>query len=568
MSSLTPNYNPNPLAPKIIISDSSDVEQFRFEPKSNYPSPTQTLGKVTDLSLELGINDNFGKLDFTIDDHGQDLTDSSSLAKCLVKRQHKVQLYLGKTAATEQRWFYGKIFDTNVLRPGTNQQSIYVQCVGWGVTLRERATRIIRNQPKLSDGITLDTTDVTTKAYQLIKDVIEKQDHYLDSNIPILSGITDTGVCTDCLDFNIANVNETYNTFAGTINKLSSTANTIWGVDWDRDLFVRDPHAHDSGFLFTNDLSSTDAQNWTDTKIAYLIKAPIAWTESSYDGLYSIFHFTGPFYSKLDQSYTTTPDATATIYNKWLSIPFTPTVDNLAKIAIRMNRTGTPPVEMEVQIRGDDGASKPDPTDIRQSVKISRYKLQALGTSTPSNWLEIPITPRIDITPNEKLYIVIKMLGDASNTVNVDYKSGSGTYQDSTDGITWTDRTGNFNFRNYSALRMLMTVEVPDVVQGDGGIRERIFPVRADAEIDTVKEAALTVASTLARERRSYQDMVISCPTDRIPLGKFCYIKDAFTGLNIKANIIGVKLNMTAGRENPDNLGATQITLQLDDYYK
>ena len=168
--------------------------------------------------------------------------------------------------------------------------------------------------------------------------------------------------------------------------------------------------------------------------------------------------------------------------------------------------------------------------------------------------------------PNDMLHIVMRKIGDVSNTINIDYKAGTGSYYDSSDGITWTLRTGSFNFRTYHSQRMVLSVEVPDVVQGDGQIRERIFPVRSDLEIDTVKEAALQVASTLSRERRKYEDIVITAPTDRIELGKFCKIYDSMSGLNIKANIIGLKLGMST--KGDDRMGAERITLQLDDYYK
>lgn len=563
--SLTPNYNPNSLAPKIIITNNSDVTQYTFEPKYLFGSPTNTLGNLSDLELSLGINDNFGICNFVVQDHDNNLTDGTIRARCNIQRQHNVQLYLGKTSGTLQRWFYGKIFDTDVIRPGTNQQAILVQCVGWGVVLRERDTRMIRNQAKTSDGITLDSTDVNTKLYQLIKDVIQKRDHYLDENISLLSTITVNGVCDTCLDFNIANLNETYNTFAGTIQKLAASANTVWGVDWDRDLFVRDPAAHDSQFLFTNNLSAFRSQNWTSTKIAYLKKAPIVFKDSSLDGLYSFLHFYGPFNSKLDVKYEVTPDATNNADDVWHAIPIVPTVDNIAKVAVRVNRTGTPANNWEIEIRGDDGTGKPDPTDVRRHIVISKHKIQALGTTTPSPWLEIPLTDKLEITPNEQLFIVLRRNGDVTNTVNIDYKSGTGTYYDSPDGVTWTVRTGAFNYRVYYAKRMLTTVEVIEA-ENQVGIRERLFPVRADLELNTVIEAAKTAGAVLGRERRSYEDIIISCPTDRIPLGKFCYIEDQFNGLNMKANIVGLKLEMHS--KGDSHMGAEQITLQLDDYYK
>jgi hypothetical protein len=82
-----------------------------------------------------------------------------------------------------------------------------------------------------------------------------------------------------------------------------------------------------------------------------------------------------------------------------------------------------------------------------------------LGTTTPATWLEIPITPRLQVTPGEQLFIVFTRTGDASNTISVNYTAGSGVFWDSTDGVTWTSRVGKSSYRVYEARKLVTTVE-------------------------------------------------------------------------------------------------------------
>lgn len=564
-----PNYLPTgwsgkELSPKIIITNNSDVTQYTFEAKSiasNPASPTQDF-KVTDLELDLGVNDSYGTLVFTIMDNNAALVDGTFNAESDIHKMWNVQLYLGKTNATLYRAFYGKIFDVQMDRTDTNVLRWNVVCVGWGVVLKDRATRLIRNQKKTSDGITLDDTDTTTRLDTLITAILDSKDHYLEDNMAQMTSITHTGLCSDCLNIKVANVNETYNTFAAAINRYARLGNLVWGVDADRDLWVRDPIAHDSGFIATNNESATSTINWPVAKLCYLYKAPLRANDSASDTLYSWLHGYGAFSPSLDVSYVTTEDALGNLDNRWFAIKVNPTVDSIKKLAIKAIRTGSSlSGNAQIQIRGDDGTGKPDATDIRRTIDISQHTLSALGTSTPGNWFEIPVTPKLEITPNESIHIILKMYGSASNTYNVGYKSGSGTFHDSTDGTTWTARTGNPLYRVYEAKRILYSIEMVDVA-ADIGIREKLIPFRADLEEQTVRQALISAGEMLSKVRREYDEIVVSAPTSRIELGKFMVIEDVKSGLNLKANIVGMSLEMHGS--GGDQIGTNIVRIKLD----
>jgi hypothetical protein len=559
---MTPNYDPKPLAPQLKIYDYTGTLQYTYEADAIAASPVKDFDLIN-LNLKLGQNGDFGNLVFVIDDRNDLFTDLTDRKGADFLRQWEIQLSLGKTAAGLSRWFYGKLFDATIIRDSTGLQQLRISCVGWGVVLRERVTRMIRNQKKSADGVTLDDTDNTTRLDNLVEDLFTDIDHQIDEDIPQLANITRNQLCTDCLSLKVANVNEQANSYAGFISRLATIANVTWLVDSDRDLIMRDPETHNSDFLFTNDLSGLDAQGWDNDKIGYIL-GPVSWTDSSAESMYPFIHSFGSFKPKLMVQDSQTPDAADNLDNVYHAIPVIPTEDNLFKIAIRSIKTGTPPTVGEIEIRGDDGTGKPDDKDIRRTISVPKATLQALGTSTPADWLEIPIKPKLDVTPGEKLHIVFKIYGTASNTYSVNYKSGTGTFHDSTDGISWTARTGQSAYRIYSARRLLMTLENTVVSKTLGEPREKLFPVRADLEEQTVRQAMLQASELLGKQRRSYDNITVSPVTDKIPLASYCRLQDVKTGLDVKANINGIEIMMQANSSS--QLGADKILLSLDEF--
>jgi hypothetical protein len=202
--------------------------------------------------------------------------------------------------------------------------------------------------------------------------------------------------------------------------------------------------------------------------------------------------------------------------------------------------------------------------DIRRKITITKEILQGLGTSTPAGWFEIPVSPKLEVTPNETLHLVFHRMNDVSNTYNIDYKSGSGTYYVSTDDVSWTAATGLINYRIYDAKRLHTSVENTNLSQTLTEQREKLLPIRADLEEETVRQALLIAGETLGRERRVYEDVNCTMPSDRIELSSYLRMQDIETGLDIKANIISYTIEMHAG-DSQTNIGASSIKLTLDD---
>ena len=566
MTSLTPNYNPNPLHPRIVITNLTGGSAYTFESAQLSATPTQDF-KLEALNLHLGIDDDFGFLQLVIHDHDNTLTDLTDTDRPgVIGREWGVQLYLGKTLALEERWFYGKIKDLAVSRPTTGIQTISITCVGWGIILRERMTRLVRNQAKAADGVTLDDTDNSTKISELIKDVFNDIDHQIDDNMPQLQHIqaeistTGNGIDVAATSGKIANVNFTVASYAQVISNLAGIANTTWHVNPDRVLIVQDPSSMDSGFLFTNNLGNNKATTWDSTKIGYVLNAPLEWKDSSADMLYNFVHGFGHFSPGVSVSETTAPDAADNLDSEYHAIPFIPTSDNVVKIAVRSIKTGVP-VAGSIKILGGTTGGGPDPADVRYTKSLNASLLNKLGTTTPATWLEIPITPRLQVTPGEQLFIAFSRTGDASNTISVNYTAGSGVFWDSTDGTTWTSRVGKSSYRVYESRKLVTTVENTSATEFLPELRERIFPIRADLEEQTVRATLLAASEVLGKQRRTYGTVIVSPVTSRIPLGTYCTLEDGKTGLSVKANITGV--DVQAGS---DDLGVQRISLTLDGY--
>ncbi len=563
--SLTPNYDISPLSPKIIITDRTGTEKYRYETSVTTASvsPQQDF-TLSELQIHNGINSDYGYAVIKIDDKDNNLTDTTSkLRDSKIERQWDIQIYLGKSQPLLQRYFYGKIYDVDIQRPFTNRQTLVITCIGWGVTLRDRITNIKRFQGKAADGVTVDSTNTTTKVSELVKQVVTDNDHQADHGLNNDDlGITTTGVQE--VDVKLPDLQKNFATYATVLSELSSSGNVMYGVDADRDLFLRDPNSVDSGFLFTNDLSSSVSQNWDSSRIGYLINASQSWRDSSYDGAYSFLHGLGSNSVKIDTSKVGSENATRASNVSWIGIPFTPTTDNIAKIALKIAKTGTPTSPATIQITGiDTSNNKPKVSNLRKSLVLDSQRIQGLTTS--GAWEEISLDEKINVEPNTPLMIVINQYGDGSNNFTLDYQTGTGTFYTSSDGDTWSSATGSFSFRDYSSKALHIILENTRA-KAKYGTREKVVNFNAGQEEGSAREALINAGEVLGLERRHYSQVTVSTPTLRIPLGQFCRIVDSKTGLNVKASIISMDIQMSA-KSGETSIGADQVILGLEEVH-
>ncbi len=547
---LPSGYDQSPLSPKVLIYNLDNVLQYTYETSAVASSPTQDFN-LRGLSIHMGLNDDYGNAVLLIDDPSNTLIDTDIFKSPKIKRQWNIQIYLGKSSSTLNRWFYGKVYEVEVARPTSNYTQLVVKCVGWGIRLKERMTMIKRFQDKTSDGLQLDSTDSDAKVSELAKDIIQDTDHLVYTPLGLESEITVNNV--DDIDIKIADFQHNPTTFASALSDLAGDSNAIYHVDADRNLTFRNSTANDSGFLFSSDVDSIDTQNWNVNKLGIIQKQDYSYSDSTGDSGYSFLQGIGTHIINKDLDYTS-GNAEYTASN-WIAIPITPTQNNIAKVAISMKKTGTPTLVGEFSICSKDGSGNPNKNSIKKQARLAKESLQTLGSVF--GYREIAFD-NIATNANELVYLIIKK----NSSIVLEYQSGTGTYYDSSDGDTWTQRTGQFKFRTYSANNIILTLE-NTVAKRRFGIREKsvTFPTAQD---DTAREALIGMSEILSKEKRMYSDIVISPTTSVIPVGKWARFQDKHTGLDTKVEIASVDLSMVASDDSV--MGANQLTLGLVEY--
>jgi len=554
---LTPGYDPTPLAPKVTIQNLAGANQYTFETSVTNASPVRDFYLRT-LSMDLGVGDDWGNAVLLIDDPQNTLTENDSRKACKIRRQWNIQIELGKSPTTKNRWFYGKILEASVIRPGTNLQQIRLICIGWGIRLVDRVTKIKRFQAKQADGIALDSTDTNARISEIAKDIIADRDHYPDLGQSQEADITTTQV--DTIDIKLADFQQNYQSFASALSQLAAGSGAIMTIDADRDLIFRIPGNSNSEFLFTNNLSGLDAQGWNANKIGYLFKAPFDWTDSTFEsGISNLIGINASIINK-DLEFSSA-NATRSLHLSYLAIPITHTLDNIAKIAPSVAKTGTPADKADFRIIGKDGSNLPNTLDLRKQTYLAKEIIQGFSSGS-GTYKEISFEEE-EISPRESLFFYIGKYGTSSNTFVIDYQTGSGTYYTSADAVSWASNTGTMKLRTYGANPAQVIVE-NSVAKNRFGLREKVIPFRQKMQQEAVQEVLTGLAEVLGKERRIYSDIVVSVPTDRIPLGKTCRIQDSFSGLDITGEIIGVKISMTA--DDATTIGANKMILKLMEF--
>lgn len=558
---LPTGFNTNGLSPKVLIYNLAETLQYTYESAQLSGAPVQNF-KLRALSLHIGKDDDYGNAVLLIDDPNNELTDETTRKASRIQRQWMIKIYLGKDADNLNLWFTGKIMDVDVIRPDTNLQQIRLVCTGWGIRMKDRLTNLKRFQDKDTDGTTLDANDTDARVSELVKDIFTDTDHHPIPNLGTESAITTTGV--DTIDLKVANTQQDYQTWASVVSELASQGNAVYYIDQDRVLNFKQQGGTDSGFLFTNDIDGTQAQNWDVDKLGFLFRQPFDFTDSSVDCAYSILHGYGADIIKKDVEQTSS-NATRSAHSSWIAIPIAPTRDTVAKVALSMGKTGTPSSATEetadFRIIGDNGSSAPNSDDLRKQTIVQKSRLDTLGAST--GWFEIPFE-NLEVTPREELFLVVKKFGSASHTFVADYQTGTGTYYTSADGDSWSSATGNFKLRTFAAFPVQVTLE--DVTaRNKFGIREKAIPFRKVVQEETARRALIMASEVLCKERRTYSRIAVSAPTDRIPIGQSCLIKDSFNSMTINAEISGIDISMQA--DTTSNIGSNIIYLTLTEHH-
>jgi len=440
-----------PSACTLIISDINDNILYMYES----PDVAQIAGSPRqDFQLgqaigHKGIIDDHGTLALLIHDPnktlinvGQSLGGLNSKVEGKLQNQYNVQLLVGRDYSTLSRIFYGRIYRSHVRRPETGVMQIYLYCVGWGVRATERVSNMTRFQRTLSDGLTMDATDQSTYASQIANDIFNKTDHYPYSSLPTESEIVNAGTgAIDTIADAFPDYQNSFQTWAQMMSRLATAVGGIYTVDSDRKLNFRTYNTKDSGFLFTNDLSSQLTLQWNQSKIAYIIGA-LEWWDTTEKSGFSVLHAFGLNHNVQDQNNGLIGNASYDLSQKYLAIPFVPTQSLLGQIALNMKKDAgltSASGDLTVQVVGDKNGA-PNPTDVKLTLKIPFAWLTALSSSQTS-WISPQMPPQLislslaSPTANAIQYwILLWQYGTTGNTVYPTYATVTAW----SSGLAWT----------------------------------------------------------------------------------------------------------------------------------
>jgi len=633
-----------PLQPIIIITNNDGVEVARYEGEDVAVSPIQDFFPMS-LEMHMGINSDHGYCSFMFNDSMQNFVDGTTQVNSTLQQQYNVQVYLGKNSGNTERWFYGKIFRTHILRPETDVMLQLVYCIGWGVRGVDRMSNIdhfqdrfnksgtvlnadigesgspvtltltshgLTNGEKIvisgtdttpslngthtvfevtantfkieatvasrgsnnadweSDGTTLDDTDTSAKVSELVKKVWDDAESYAWVGMPAETDV-DTSTLVADIDVKLSDLQESFQNWTHLMNRLVGASGAVFGINADRELFIHEYDSISSGMLVTNAVDSLRATNWDESKIMYPI-GEFSWQVSSEGTGFNVLHGIGMELETIDINQTV-QDSALSLHLKHNAFWYKPNQRYLSKIAIKLQRVGTPIEPLVIQICRatalESGAPRSEDVEVEFSVPISR--LLEISDSV-MEWVQIPFANTTLYSLNQ-YYILIKKNGtSASHTMQIGYDIGISYGYYDTDEIdgTWTIRNvlGNsigIALRTYPTRNTrLMLIDTRQWNKQGRKPREKTIPFRDLPSVDSARKTLIGIAEFLCKPRRSFQNLTVTTPVNRIPTGQTIQFFDEFTGLDAKMVITGWTLRMSA--IGLDNLGAREIDLEVDSF--
>jgi len=454
--------------------------------------------------------------------------------------------------------------ETNVSRGKGGFQAIQVNCVGYGARLAQRYTNYRRFILKESDGVTLDKSDFRSWVSNIITEIMTTTGHLPIPSLGLVPKITANNIQFDSTA--IPDFQENLQTIAGSISKMAGSTGSIWGVDPDLDFFFRKPQTKDSGFLFSNKTQSNEFSNWESSKLGIITnQIPLSFSTDVIKNGYTVIHAFGSSSDSIDLNQTQV-NASFSLATAHVAIPFVPAQFNISKIAIHLRRIGEITDDFIVKILGSTSSNTPSNSDLQKRIVVSADRLMQLPTLY-DYWLEIPFE-KISVTPQKMYFVVLEKTGNSSQTLLPAYKTGGValSYYDSTDGVTWTSRSGGqipaFGLRTYPTRSINHTLINVDQYRKWGAI-EKSFAMRDFQNTNTTRQVLIGLIEAISKSKRVYKSFPIKPTTERIPVGQYARIMDT-KGLDTIAEIIG--MDFSASADDNSALGVNRINVNVMEF--
>ena len=415
-------------------------------------------------------------------------------------------------------------------------------------------------QKLTADGTVYDVNDASSKASELFKRVLtDKSLLVVKANMPDF----DTSLVDDSPVI-IQELLKNYETVASILSEIANYADCVYGITPDRKAFMHSRGSKDSGFLVTNDTESPTrrTRNWDKDKFMLILDGSPSYKDSILNGAYS--HILGLGAQRLVKHYESlTSNAIRSLNNNAMAFLVTDNEVNIRKVIVAMSRNGdidAPLIARAVGI-AEDGTPALD--DIRRVMRIEADTINNSLTNT--GWLQFILNPANE-APVSGYYLVIdKYAGNGDLSIEYDVNGAGGFYSYDEQTKTWTQIGGNIKRQVYTSYSINIIGQNTTAIKKFKHLKETVIPMYDlpdEASALTGMEALL---NTLSHERRLFEPIICSAPTDMPPMGQTLRVYDIHNGLDVSAIMVG--FSITGDSDTVENRGATKMTVYLEDYH-
>lgn len=537
------NISRLPILPVIEITK-NDASTYTFNPF------TSTFDfKVRSLSLKPpsdGLGGSF-KLGF----HGAAATHTQlNTIFSNIEEGNEILFYLGKTDADKQKIMRGVIESLGDDYVNLNFRDPFIDGPDWGSDILQwRIVNGAWHQDREADGITIDSTDLSTLIKQLVTNLFTDTQAYPLNDITVEDqGIVVNSANINPPDISIADFECNLEYLEDKLKELDEYGGTIHYVDPDKNFKMEHPGAASSplpaDILLTDDYADSVALSWDQSKVG-LIK-PRFQRKNTVEAHYARLLGLGGNQQLLNPE-STTNSAGVQLETNYLAQKFTPTYRVCEYIGVYVKKVGSPTLNMIVELWEDNGG---EPTG--SLLKVLSISKDAITTGGEWHYLSIGE----ELSTSTSYWIVIRKTGDASNTYEWRHDNGSsGTNAYSSDGLNWTVQTSSYIFmhRIYSSSPLLSTIpgtilatqkHFHEAVIRKPGIRTR-----------EVMQKYLTGVASRAFKRKKVLSGVVRAPDTLLISGQKVRIRIQQSGFAIDDEFILGPVEYVFGASEEQTLG-------------
>ncbi len=454
-----------------------------------------------------------------------------------------VKVFLSKTSTfPTQPHFLGRV--EQVKRHRRNANELVYELTGLGITNRlfHRIGNLLRIQDRQADGVTQDNTDTKTRIDNLVKDLIQEEDAY-PTGEPTME---DEGISVAGVSLSTKKIPQYFGEMkpiSDILKELSEVDGKDFWIDTLGVLQFTDPETSNSGVLFTDDPDETH-----DETLKGIIVDDEPFTVSEIIEGYTINRLFGLGGDELEkdqfqETVTGGPDA---LDANFRAIKFTPDKNKLAYIAINIDKTGTPLVDLQGQVREtfDDDNDADDPN----GAIVKAFALGKDKIASGQAWYYIDIGAEF-LNTKQNYWLILNKVGSAGNTYRWFHDAlTTHTSAFSANGSTWTvDSTGvGYGFRTLSSNRLLTTAAEDDSIE-KYGLREDVFSNPAIRERETMQQLISEQVARLSKQKRIIT-FTSYAPDDVPQIGTMVQVhqqKAPSTGVNSLMELIDMSFDLT-----------------------